>query len=119
MNEDERISLIKHYHKRARIRMPNHLLHATIHTVVENQVAMGDETPVKDTLQRLMQEGLDRHDAIHAIGCMLAEHIHGMMNDPELNQKSYDPNEKYFQLIKELTAEKWKKIGQETGVGPR
>ena len=33
---------------------------------------MGNETPVAATLDRLMHEGLDRHDAIHAIGSVLA-----------------------------------------------
>ena len=33
------------------------------HVVVENQVALGEATPVPATLDRLMDEGLDRHDA--------------------------------------------------------
>jgi hypothetical protein len=31
---------------------------------VENQAALGDEIPVRGTLERLMGEGLDRHAAI-------------------------------------------------------
>jgi hypothetical protein len=45
--------------------------HAANHVIVENQLAMGDATVVPATLARLMQEGLDRHDAIHAIGSVL------------------------------------------------
>jgi hypothetical protein len=39
--------------------------------VVENQLALGEATPVPTTLERLMDEGLDRHEAIHAIGSIL------------------------------------------------
>jgi hypothetical protein len=46
-------------------------LHGTMHAIVENQVALGDATVVPATLTRLMREGLDRHDAIHAIGSVL------------------------------------------------
>jgi hypothetical protein len=37
------------------------------HVIVENQIAMGDATVVPATLNSLMREGLNRHDAIHAI----------------------------------------------------
>jgi hypothetical protein len=43
--------------------------------MVEAQIALGDETPASRIAQRLIGEGLDRHDAIHAIGMVLAEHI--------------------------------------------
>ena len=32
---------------------------------MENQAAVGDETPVGRVLKRLQSEGLDRHDAVH------------------------------------------------------
>jgi len=62
LDEAERIELIKRYHKKARVKLPNATLHAGIHTGVENQIAMGDETPVARTIERLLDEGLDRHD---------------------------------------------------------
>jgi len=46
-------------------------MHGVAHVIVENQVAAGDSTVVPVTLARLMREGLDRHDAIHAIGSVL------------------------------------------------
>jgi hypothetical protein len=45
------------------------------HVIVENQVALGEAYPVQSVLLRLMEEGLDRHDAIHAIGSVLAERL--------------------------------------------
>jgi len=68
LDEQERIDLAQDYHRRARIKLPSALLHANMHAIVENQIALGDETPARRVLQRLMNEGLDRHQAIHAIG---------------------------------------------------
>ena len=48
-----------------RVRLPNEKLHAVLHVVIENQIALGDEIP-----------GLDRHEAIHCIASVLAEFIH-------------------------------------------
>ena len=65
IDEAERIRLALDYHRRARVRLPNEKLHAVLHVVIENQIALGDEIPVQHTAQRLMAEGLDRHEAIH------------------------------------------------------
>src|ERR1700676_270077 len=66
LDEGERIHLAQSYHRRARVRLPNEKVHAVLHVVVENQIALGDEMPVQRTVQRLIAEGLDRHEAIHA-----------------------------------------------------
>lgn len=63
------------YHERMRVQLPNAMLHATLHTIVENPNAMGDETVVKDTLKRLQREGLDRHEAVHAVGSALVDQM--------------------------------------------
>src|SRR5262245_33464432 len=70
--EGEQIELVVEYHRQARIRIPNLRLHAGLHVTVENQVLLGDETPVAATIERLIGEGLDRHDAIHAIASVLS-----------------------------------------------
>ena len=66
--DGERIDIIRAYHRKARISLPNAPFHAAIHAIVETQIALGDEIPVARTVDRLMAEGLDRHDAIHAVG---------------------------------------------------
>jgi hypothetical protein len=105
IDEQERISLIAKYHKKAGVRLPNVHLHAAIHTIVENQLAEG--LPVAcETLSRLMQEGLDRHDAIHAIGSVLTEHIFNVL-DAGANS---DANERYYQGLRALTAAKWRSL---------
>ena len=109
LEETERLLIVERYHKRKRIRMPNHTAHATFHVIVENQIAMGDELNTAHTLDRLMSEGLDRHEALHAVGSVLAEHMHRMMSG-----ESEDFNEsKYSSDLDDLTAEKWKQMGQQ------
>lgn len=81
-SEGERIEAVEAYRRKHGVRVPNPFLHATIHVVVENQVALGDETPVEQTLVRLMKEGLARHEAIHAIGAVLASHLDDLLKTP-------------------------------------
>ncbi len=47
-------------------------IHTELHLVVENQLAVGDPPEARAALDRLVEEGLDRHDAIHAIGSVVA-----------------------------------------------
>jgi len=104
LDESERQSLVERYHRKKRIKMPNLSLHAAIHVVVENQVALGGEIPVQETLARLMGEGLSRHEAVHAVGSVLT----GILFDlSKYAEKDQDLNEDYYQQLEELTAESW------------
>jgi len=106
LDEQERIDLVRDYHRRARIRLPNAKVHAILHAIVEAQIALADETPAQRTAQRLMDEGLDRHEAIHAIGLVLTEFMDDLLKEPE----SYtDPNAPYFAALERLTAEDWRR----------
>jgi hypothetical protein len=58
LGEQERIDLARDYHRKARIRLPNAEVHATVHAIVETQIALGNETPARRTAQRLMDAGL-------------------------------------------------------------
>lgn len=106
----ERIELISKYHRRARIRLPNVKVHAVMHAVVENQIALGDELPVKKKLAQLMREGLDRHDAIHAIAWILSREMYWALKEPH---KSPDMTKSYFAGLEDLTAENWLRSGKE------
>jgi hypothetical protein len=60
------------YHRRNRLPMGQSVkLHRVAHVVVENQVALGDPPAVREALARLMGEGLDRHNALHAVGSVV------------------------------------------------
>jgi hypothetical protein len=105
LDPDERRMLVETYHRRQKTRLPNAHLHALIHLVVENQLALGVQV-VGDTLERLQREGLDRHDAIHAIGSVLAEHLYEVMR--EHDERAAPTHARYFDQLKQLTAAHWR-----------
>jgi len=108
LEEEERIELVMDFHRRARIRLPNAKAHAAAHAAVENQIAEGDALPVRRTLERLMDEGLDRHDAVHAIGMTLMCHINDLLKAGDVEG---DPNLPYFAELERLTADAWRRSG--------
>ena len=55
--------------------------HAVVHAIVENQLALGEPVVVA-TLARLRSDGLDRHEAVHAIGSVLSAHLDSLLEDP-------------------------------------
>ncbi len=104
LDEDRRIHLIRQYHRRRRLKLPNANLHAVIHCIVESQVALGEELPAQKTLARLLEEGLNRHDAIHAMGSVLADHLFNLM---KTKSRGPDVQAEYNRKLEELTAEQW------------
>ena len=103
--EAERVDLVTAYHRRKKIKLPNAELHAVVHVVVENQIALGEETVV-DTLARLRAEGLSRHDALHAIGSVLAGHLYELMQENQ--DAAAEPYRRYLAQLQRLTAENWR-----------
>jgi hypothetical protein len=104
-DEGDRIQLVVAYHGRKNIQLPDAQLHAVVHVVVENQLALGDKVVV-DTLARLQAEGLSRHDALHAIGSILAEKLYELMRDDEgATGQSYG---RYLERLHTLTARSWR-----------
>ena len=85
-------------------------LHAAVHAIVENQLALG-EAVVVETLARLQDEGLSRHDALHAIGSVLAGYLDTLMRDRPSVDK-VEGHKEYFLALKVLTAESWRKSGE-------
>jgi uncharacterized protein YoaH (UPF0181 family) len=101
-NEMDLVEIVERYHERERIRMPNPRAHASLHVMVENQVALGDRTPVAEAIQRLMGEGLSRHDALHAVGSVLITH----MNNARATNTPVR-RDAYFDDVRALTKESW------------
>jgi hypothetical protein len=104
-DEQERIALVIDYHRRARIKVPNMQLHGVFHVIVENQIALG-EAPVERALQRLMADGLDRHDAIHAVGSVLAPTILDLLQGTVTEA---EPSKSYHEALERLTVEDWRR----------
>lgn len=103
LDEPDRIELVRKYHRNARIKLPDAGIHAVIHTVVENQIAVAHD-PVIRAMERLISAGLSRHDAVHAIGSVLAEHLFDLLND---KVEAPDAMGIYDAAIERLTAESW------------
>ena len=107
--EDVRLDLIATYHRCGRVSLPSPRLHAAIHAVVENQLALG-ELEVVNAVKRLQNEGLGRHDAIHAVGTVLAEHLSDVLHTG--GERSRGVHRQYFERLNGLTADEWRQSGQ-------
>ena len=108
IDEQAQIQIVHDYHRRARIRLPNAKLHAVVHVIVENQIVLGDETPVRRTVQRLISEGLDRHESIHAVGSVLAGYVNELLRGPDPDA---EPISSYYVALEHLTATEWLRSG--------
>jgi hypothetical protein len=58
------------------------------------------------TLIRLMAEGLDRHQGIHAISSVLTEHMYDLTHEAE---SGGDSDQSYFAALERLAAERWQR----------
>jgi len=106
LGEAERVELVLAHVSSSGEELPNEELHAAIHVIIENQIALGDETPAEATLTRLMADGLDRHNAIHAIGSVLSDHLFELM---KASAEAHTSHDAYFQGLRSLTAKAWRK----------
>jgi hypothetical protein len=106
LDEGQRIRIVEEHHRDARVPMPSseRTLHASMHVVVENQLALNDE-PVVRALARLMKEGLARHDAVHAIGSVVAEEIYELLKETDTPETV---RARYYAAIERLTAATWR-----------
>lgn len=78
LDEDERLQLVRYAHRsvsREHPAMESVDSHVSIHTIVENQLAMNKPAIVRSKLAELCAQGLTRHEAVHAIGSVIAEHM--------------------------------------------
>lgn len=106
LDEEKQLQLVMAYHQAAGEVLPNLRAHAALHIVVENQVAIGQPIPVAATLVRLRNEGLDRHEAIHAIAAVLVGQLNDILATGELGG---DPSPAYYQQLNVLTAAAWRR----------
>ena len=104
-DEQERLRLVEAYHRKAGVKLPNRTAHAVIHVVVENQAALGDDTAARETMERLAREGLDRHEAVHAVGSVLIGFMQAVIDGDGASEAT----EQYNQELETLTAVKWRK----------
>lgn len=105
LDEQEQMHLVQNYHRTVGVDLPNEQLHVVVHTVVENQLAMDELATVQRTLHRLLAAGVDRHGAIHAIGSVLAEHMHELATGKAGSELV---NERYEASLEDLDARDWR-----------
>jgi hypothetical protein len=105
--EFERIGAVLEFHDVYASGVENEQLHATFHVVVENQLALGDGA-VRETLERLIGEGLDRHEAVHAIGSVLAGEMYNLFQG---SSPGAEQTEAYHKGLADLTAKRWRDAG--------
>jgi hypothetical protein len=109
LDELDKILAVDIYHREER---PHPLAqaahhHAVIHVAVEEQILTGDPPQIGEALKRLMDEGLSRHEAIHAIGSILYEIVSGLINDEQ------EPDMKaYAREVANLTRATWEAKNQ-------
>ncbi|HEX9695967.1 MAG TPA: hypothetical protein VGB64_06595, partial [Actinomycetota bacterium] len=115
LDEGDRLYRIEAYHRDAGTELPNENIHAVFHMIVENHIAMGDEMPVRRTVERLMdQDGLGRHDALHAVASVLTGSLFDLMKTGEPAGEAW--HEAYRAELGRLTAESWrKKLAEDDG----
>jgi len=101
--EGERLQAVQDYHERAGIRLPRVRAHAVFHVAAENQLAEGYPGAVR-ALARLTAGGVDRHQAIHAIGSVLLRHMQAMMKGRAV---SFD-EQAYARELEALDAGRWR-----------
>ena len=106
LDEAERIELVREFHEILEDEMPDDALsiHSSVHVIVENQLAMGVEF-VPETIAKLTRQGLDRHEAIHAIGEIVSEDLFDMVKG---NVQEFSPK-KYRRKLEKITAKRWLK----------
>jgi hypothetical protein len=107
LDEQARIALVEAYHRVARIKLPNIAAHAALHAIVENQIALNLE-PVVRAMDRLEKEGLTRHDAVHAIGSVVAEHLFDILKTDQ-NDDAATSQARYYAAVERLTAASWRR----------
>ena len=106
LDEDERRIQIADYHEREGIDPPpgGEDVHAAAHLIVENRIALGDEVPDGAAVERLMSEGLDRHDAVHALAAVTLEVMGRVARGEEK-----DPEAAVRAAVEQVTAESWRR----------
>lgn len=106
LEEQERLRLVQDYHRKTRAPVPHaaRATHALVHVITENLLVGEDGPALRRSLERLISEGLDRHEAIHALGCvLLAEMNEALQGTIEFSAK------KYLAEVNKLTAENWRR----------
>ena len=101
LDEAERLRIVERYHKHRGDVVPSPRMHSIVHTAIETQLSEGHPAAAR-ALARMLAEGLDRHDAVHAVGSVFAAHLHATMT----RQTPFD-DRAYSADLDALSAARW------------
>jgi hypothetical protein len=107
LGEDQRIELVSAFHDARDSEEPGARMHVVMHCVVETQIAEGLEPAIR-VLQRAKQEGLGRHQGIHAVVSVLTEHLQKIMHSDAVADAAA-LNRRYAAELARLDLKRWKK----------
>lgn len=100
--EADRLAAVRRHHHSAEHDPGSPQLHAAIHVAVETQLAERHPA-VTDAMSRLIADGLRRHEALHAIGSVVAAEMFDIVK----SKRTHDP-EAYSRRLQHLTAAAWR-----------
>ncbi|HHH10967.1 MAG TPA: DUF1841 family protein [Sorangium sp.] len=104
-DETERIAQVEDYHRQklpSDQQPPDVTMHATLHVLVENQLAANNPPEVRSAIAQLQRDGMSRHHAIHAISVIVAAHLRRARQE----NSNYD-NDAYQQALRGLNKQRW------------
>jgi hypothetical protein len=107
--ESDRLELVMEFHAQleddledTEDEIPNMEMHCGMHVVVENQLAMDSPPLARKTMSRLMEAGVSRHDAMHAIANAMTQEMFLMLKSDEMFNE-----ERYEKALQELDPSDW------------
>ncbi len=105
LDEERRVELVRNAHQAAGAIFEEgaEAVHSILHVIVENQLAMNTE-PVPATVARLTRQGLNRHEAVHAVGAVISDDLFKMLKKGQVHDFK-----KYRHRLNKLTAKRWLK----------
>jgi hypothetical protein len=104
--ELEQIELVEAHHRISGGFGEDLRMHAVIHVVIENQIAMQNPPETAQALTRLLAQGLDRHEAMHAVGSVLLDHIFPVLKSED-KTRAFD-SAAYVASLRQLSADSWR-----------
>jgi len=109
LDEDEQQELIEEYVQTEELDLGevSFSLHAAAHAMVETQLAM-DEKETVNAYNRLIRQGLKRHETLHALAAVIFEGVHQSMQE-NMNDEGADLTIRYKSRLRKLTAKRWLK----------
>ena len=107
IDEQSRIRIVEKYHRNARVKVPNLKGHAIYHAIVENQIAEGLDSVLR-AMTRLINQGLSRHEALHAVGSCVADYVFEVLSSEDKDSAGTAQN-RYDAAVERLTAMEWRR----------